>query len=419
MKFYLTLLVLLVSMPVISQDVLVTKDGDAIKAYDMEVAGESVYYKQSEAQDAPIVKIAKSDLLVIKYKDGRKEVVGETAPAPATQQTAAAPQPSQPQSRTDEGSLRLNDAAVRAWHDIDVQYVGEQSKKEANIAYCQCRLEDDAVIADSQVELLFQTTCSQYNGNPQKPFPQRNTFLAAIKNKTTKTIYLDLGNSFFLRGTESFPLYVPSSTSTTSGTTTGASVNVGAVTGAMGVGGAVGKIANGVNVGGSSSNFGTVTTYAQRIVAVPPMSVYQLGNIELFEKSNPNIYRLKYDVYNSFSLPELLDLYLPTSMMPKEGQTITVTDPSLLRFGVYVTYAEDEGQTQPYILKANFSLAKIIGAKANKFVTDKFLKSEKLTPNLYDAIFFMAYPKEQEEGTTVNAKGSGLVGGMTGGRRGR
>jgi hypothetical protein len=186
----------------------------------------------------------------------------------------------------------------------------------------------------------------------------------------------------------------------------------------MGVGGAVGKIANGVNVGGSSSNFGTVTTYAQRIVAVPPMSVYQLGNIELFEKSKPNIYRLKSDVYNSM-MPDLLDLFLPTSLMPKEGQTITVNDPSLLRFGVYVTYAEDEGQTQPYILKANFSLAKIIGAKANKFVTDKFLKSEKLTPNLYDAIFFMAYPKEQEEGTTVNAKGSGLVGGMTGGRRGR
>ena len=417
MKFYLTLIALLASVYATAQDVLVTKDGDAIKAYEMEVTGESVYYKQTEAKDAPIVKIAKSDLLVIKYKDGRKEVVGETTAAPAVQQAATASQPSQPQSRTDESSLRLNEAAVKTWQKIDVQYVGEQSKKEANIVYGQCRLEDDAVIADSQVELIFQTTCSHYNGNPQKPFSQGNTFLAAIKNKTMKTIYIDLGNSFFLRGTESFPLYVPSSTSTTSGTTTGASVNMGAVAGAIGVGGAVGKIANGVNVGGSSSNFGTVTTYAQRIVAVPPTSVYQLGNISLFKKSDPNIYMLKSNVYTSFSMPDLIELFLPTPLMPTVGQTITVSDPGLLRFGVYVTYAEDEAQSQPYILKANFSLAKIIGAKANKFMTDKYLDSNNLTPNIYDAIFFVAYPKEQKEGKNANSRGSGLVGGMIRGRR--
>ena len=72
-------------------------------------------------------------------------------------------------------------------------------------------------------------------------------FCVTIKNKTNKTIYIDLGNTFFSRGGEAQPYYIPGETHQYKGGTTGASVNMGAVAGALGVGGALGTLANGVN----------------------------------------------------------------------------------------------------------------------------------------------------------------------------
>lgn len=77
--------------------------------------------------------------------------------------------------------------------------------------------------------------------------PSYCAIAVTVKNKTGQTLYIDLGNTFFIRNMSPSPYYVPSATQTTTSTTTGASINMGAVAGALGVGGRAGTLASGVN----------------------------------------------------------------------------------------------------------------------------------------------------------------------------
>lgn len=59
-------------------------------------------------------------------------------------------------------------------------------------------------------------------------------------------------------------------------------MNLGSVANALGIGGTVGQLAGGVNVGGGSTNGGSTTTYAQRIISIPPKASYDLSAIYMF-----------------------------------------------------------------------------------------------------------------------------------------
>ena len=87
----------------------------------------------------------------------------------------------------DENSRRANDEAVKRIKDINVQYIGESSKKDANILYCQCALLPNSTIADSKVEMVFHSSVSQYNG-AEKLIPVDNVLQVIIKNKSNKFI---------------------------------------------------------------------------------------------------------------------------------------------------------------------------------------------------------------------------------------
>ena len=110
-----------------------------------------------------------------------------------------------------------------------------------------------------------------------------------MKNKTSRILYVDLGTTFFIRLGETICFYTPSSTTTSHGKSGGAGVNLGAVTGALGIGGVAGNLANGVNVGGGTTSSTTSTTYSQRIVAVPPMSSIELTPQYLFGNERKTI----------------------------------------------------------------------------------------------------------------------------------
>jgi hypothetical protein len=389
-----------------AQDILVTENGDAIKAWQVDMGGSKIYYRDGEGENAALKSIDKSSVLVWKKADGSRVVVDKNGESTAT--ATPVQQASEPQVMNDENSRRANDEAVKRIKAINVQYIGESSKKDANILYCQCALLPNSTIADSKVEMVFHSSVSQYNG-AEKLIPVDNVLQVIIKNKSNKTIYVDLGNTIMMRGTESIPCWVPSSTSSTHGSTAGVGVNMGAVAKAAGIGGAAGTIANGVNVGTSSTNFSTTTTYAQRVVPIPPLSERVLGNMALFQKSNPNLYKIQSEIYTSFSIANLLNIFLPSDMIPAIGEVKNYDNGEDLRFGTYLTYADDENQTQPYTLNASFGLSKIVGLKARKFVTDKYLDSSQLTSNAFDAIYFVAYPKE---GASPKRRGRGLTGSL-------
>ena len=53
-----------------AQDIIVTNQGDQIKAYNIEIGSSAIFYQLSERSDADIKRIAKKDVLIIKEANG-------------------------------------------------------------------------------------------------------------------------------------------------------------------------------------------------------------------------------------------------------------------------------------------------------------------------------------------------------------
>ncbi len=68
-----------------AQDVIVKRDGEEIQCRIMEVSTNKVKYKQWKNQDGPTFVEKKTDILMLKYENGQKEVMTFTAPVGASQ----------------------------------------------------------------------------------------------------------------------------------------------------------------------------------------------------------------------------------------------------------------------------------------------------------------------------------------------
>ncbi len=114
-----------------------------------------------------------------------------------------------------------------------------------------------------------------------------STVEITVYNLTDSTMAIDRTQSFFIYPNSQVPYYDPTvKTHThTTGTGRGASVNLGAIGSALGVGGPIGTILGGINVGGSRSSSNSTTTYDidQPLIYIPPHGHATMGrkfNIE-------------------------------------------------------------------------------------------------------------------------------------------
>lgn len=114
---------------------------------------------------------------------------------------------------------------------------------------------------------------------------QNGTIEVTVRNNTDKIMTIDRTRSFFRDGNNnSVPYYDPTvavnTQSTTIGNTTGASVNLGSVARAAGVGGVIGTALSGVNVGGANS---TATTNTETIYHIdqPQIHVAPHGSVSM------------------------------------------------------------------------------------------------------------------------------------------
>ncbi len=97
-----------------------------------------------------------------------------------------------------------------------------------------------------------------------------------VQNKTDDILYVDKGNSFQSVNGNPVCLYTNASYTEGSSKGQGASVNVGSIANALGVGGGVGRALNGVSVGGGTTNLNSATIYERRVVALPPHAKYEI-----------------------------------------------------------------------------------------------------------------------------------------------
>ena len=70
----------LASIKTNAQDVITKKNGDDIKAHVIEVNQNEIKYKRQESPNGPLYTLSKSDILLIRYKDGTKDVFAAEQP---------------------------------------------------------------------------------------------------------------------------------------------------------------------------------------------------------------------------------------------------------------------------------------------------------------------------------------------------
>jgi len=73
-RIFLVFVALIFTTELISQDVIYKMNGQEIEAKVLEVLPEIVKYKVYKSQDGPVYSLRKSDIIMIKYEDGRKDV---------------------------------------------------------------------------------------------------------------------------------------------------------------------------------------------------------------------------------------------------------------------------------------------------------------------------------------------------------
>lgn len=216
--------------------------------------------------------------------------------------------------------------------------------------------------------------------SPTGPYLEKACLAVMLENKTTKTLYIDLGNCFLMRCGQAEPYYVPSSTSQTSGSSGGVGVNLGAVTSAVGIGDALGTLASGVNVGGGTSSSSTTVTYSQRVIPIPPSATVALDYKEIGEKSLRDLYMPSL-VQEGFFTKKKTSYSFTSSC--KAGETHELSQPEGVKpLELLVTYSFDEGLAATNSLRMGFHLRQLSFAHIGLQIFRKLMKNtESSVPN--------------------------------------
>ena len=321
-------------------NVMFTNDFKIFPIYEVSIGKDAVTYKLKDKKKAPVETKAKSEIFMIRNSDGTSTVFTappvsqqEANPAPVAvmnnsyaQSSSSAVSESQQASVVADGKtmteelLAKNAQTIANFNSRKIPYDGKDEGKELKLsnggyfvfkyAFAPGSILENVDLSVRYYMVEFYTSSNggtkivdiKETTDKRKPkgwWSGIQGLGVSLTNKTNRVIYVDLGNTFLAQAGVSQPYYVPSATSVSKGSSTGASVNMGAVAGALGVGGALGTLANGVNVGGGNTTETTHVTYSQRIVSVPPRSTINLDPQRLTDEYQHqiNLFSMQY-LYN-------------------------------------------------------------------------------------------------------------------------
>lgn len=342
-----------------AQDVIVKKDGTTILAKVIAVGDDVVEYKKHSNLNGPTYKVNVDKLLSVNYENGEKDTFESVAANPAA---GGSDMVSFGKSSADV--VEKNRQLIAAYNSVTPKWTAKQKDNDAKHLLNVVRLAENSVLENDDVKLeitlgdvaydkllaeklVFVDYSSGKNAKLQYAVDMYQNYALGVKvqNKTNHTIYIDLGNTFQTRSGEAQAYYVPSSTVTSNGSTAGGSVNLGSIAGAVGIGGALGTLAGGVNVGGANSTTVSKVEYAQRVLAIPPMSSKMLDLKLLFDDS-PNAYRYVVQKDKSTSRFRCFTAVGQFDGL-KVGDIIHWSpDNTMMNWGFYLSYAFDEACSQ-------------------------------------------------------------------------
>ena len=351
---------------------LTKRNGDELQVKVVKISADEVEYKKWSNPDGPSYVVPKAEVFMIKYQNGDKDVF-DSAPAAKPAETSAVPSaPVKAAPAADNAALieefnRLDDALFAAQR-------ADKKGKEAKRWFGTLGVTKSSVLSSDEIQVSFFNenislpyTSYNYNGEVIKGLLDdkyqsfRGKFYIEILNKTSQAIYIDKANSFRIEPDGSYHVYYNSQQTTVNqGGGSGGGVNLGVVTGALGIG-------------------AVATTYAdQRVVAIPPHGKMVLSKDEPILVKEANMTSRDKFKMASFS-EDFLNAVMPTlqrgeyktfgeqdSPATKRYMITYSTDPDFksakqLDFAVYVKNANGAKNFQYRYVDLKYVLEKLSG----------------------------------------------------------
>lgn len=221
--------------------------------------------------------------------------------------------------------------------------------------------QDEPIPAEAKIAVVYS-------------FSSEGELTAIVYNRTSNIMTIDQTQSFFVNTDgKSTSYYDPTirTTSTTdmSSNTKGLSVNLGAVAGAFGIGGAIGQLANGINVGGAGTS-GQSLTNTTYISDQPRVSLAPNSNGAMSKVFTVNglIYENKEQLIYPFMNQE----------------------ESHCRFSVCISYSFDEGKTFEKLVTEFYVESYLnVPLKSQGKISEALSLIEQNKPDMYNAPCWM------------------------------
>ena len=334
MKYFLFLLLSFFSVGASAQDVIVKKNGSTILCKILEVGTSEVKYKKHSNPKGPTYIISKKDILSINYKNGEKDMFAEDSEDSKQENRNNSNESNNPKYIQKGPSVENSKQIERYNKRYRIGEKYEISKKSASSCLTTWGVAPSSIMSNDDIEILFEDKIDE---------SFRFEYILIVKNRTDHILYIDRGNSFRVSKNENFCYYNGTQVSTSHGTGGGASVNLGGIAGAAGIGGLVGGLASGINVGGGVSNSSSMTIGQQRFLVLPPHGQAALakdndikGNkldknerfVQLIKDINPPIHKGEVLNYDESNTPYTID-YLITYSFNQNFQTYSILNTRL------------------------------------------------------------------------------------------
>lgn len=295
MKKILFIGFLLLTTKAFSQDVLTKKNGDELLVKVLEISNTDIKYKKWSNQDGPSYILSKSEVFMIKYKNGDKDVFADQAPIVKAETATVSGGIARASSRNKEiiDSYNNNGAIFN---------VAKTKNKKAYGWVGILGVDTTSIMSSSSLEIeIVQRKGCLLNGTYMNPWPFNGHYYLQLYNKTNNTIYVDLGNTFRVDEKGNYKVYF-NTTQTTINHGSGGSVglNIGAVSNVLGINGAIGTLANGINVSKGNHNSSSKTYSQQRVIAIPPHGVNILEQCEWEHVGGVALWKEENNIYKSY-----------------------------------------------------------------------------------------------------------------------
>lgn len=314
MKNFFLFLTLFSALTLKAEDIIVLRNGDIVKAIVKEVNVNEIKYNKASNPSGPLYTIEKSTVLSINYENGDKDVFESTVSTPEAL-------PSQPTAQSSASSQTFieaiasedNSKIIDYFNSLDIyhknKYPSYKKYKTTNDIYCTLGITPESILSDDNIEVGFEVHPDYEDF--EYAYIYKPNYKIIIKNKTDKVIFIDVANSFriFPNGNaESF--FNGLSITKSSGSSGGSSLNLGAVAGALGIGGFAGTLASGIGIGGSKSSQTVITENESNIISIPPF-----GARAMPARISLNTSRTK-----SISNYEIFDFSIEPSISTSDGK---------------------------------------------------------------------------------------------------